>query len=167
MMKNTRINRFARLCSLAIALFCIGINASADDGVILTLKDGQELRFLFSKKPRISHGRELTIVASDTTSVSYDYSLVRSIRFDESATTAINDIKGEDNAVISFKVVDGTLYVYGLPVGESVSIYTVSGQRIAMKRQANSESVLSLPLTSQGVLVVSTSTGISYRVLNP
>ena len=167
MMKNTRINRFVRLYSLAIALFCIGINASADDGVILTLKDGQELRFLFSKKPRISHGRELTIVASDTTSVSYDYSLVRSIRFDESATTAINDINGEDNAVISFKVVDGTLYVYGLPVGESVSIYTVSGQRVGMRRQANAEPVLSLPLTSQGVLVVSTSTGISYRVFNP
>ena len=93
--------------------------------------------------------------------------MVRSIRFEESAATGINDIKGEDNSVISFKVVGGTLYVYGLPVGENVSVYTVSGQRIAMKRQANSESVLSLPLTSQGVLVVSTSTGISYRVLNP
>lgn len=167
MMKNTRINRFARLCSLAIALFCIGISASADNGVVLTLKDGQELRFLYAKKPRISHGRELSIVASDSTAISYDYSLVRSIRFEESAATGINDIKGEDNSVISFKVVGGTLYVYGLPVGENVSVYTVSGQRIAMKRQANSESVLSLPLTSQGVLVVSTSTGISYRVLNP
>ncbi len=166
-MKNTRINIIARICSLAVALLCSGVNALADEGVVLTLKDGQELRFMFSEKPTVIHGRELTIIASDATTVSYDYTQVRSLRFGEFVPTAIEEVEGDSAPVVSFKIVDGTLYVYGLPAGERVSVYTISGQRVGAKRQSDNGVVLSLPLTSRGVLIVTTSTGISYRVLNP
>ena len=166
-MKNTRINIFARLCVLAIALLYSGMHAIADEGVVLTLKDGQELRFMFSEKPTIVHGRELTIIASDATTVSYDYTQVRSLRFGEFVPTAIEEVEGDSASVVSFKIVDGTLYVYGLPAGEKVSVYTINGQRVGAKQQIDENTVLSLPLTSKGVLIVTTSTGISYRVLNP
>lgn len=166
-MKNTKKNIFARLCPLAIALFCSGVNAFADEGVVLTLKDGQELRFMFSEKPTVIHGRELAIIAPDATTVSYDYTQVRSLRFGEFVPTAIEEVEGDSASVVSFKIVDGTLYVYGLPAGEKVSVYTISGQRVGAKQQIDENTVLSLPLTSKGVLIVTTSTGISYRVLNP
>ena len=122
---------------------------------------------MFSEKPTVIHGRELTIIASDATTVSYDYTQVRSLRFGEFVSTGIEDVASDTESVISFKIVDSTLYVYGLPSGESLSVYTIGGQRVATKRQTNADTVLSIPLTSRGVLVVSTSTGVSYRVLNP
>ena len=164
---NTRINIIARVCYLVIAMLCSGVNAIADEGVVLTLKDGQELRFMFSEKPTVIHGSELTIVASDATTVSYDYTQVRSLRFGEFVPTAIEEVEGDSAPVVSFRIVDGTLYVYGLPIGEKVSVYTIGGQRVGSKHQSDSGVVLSLPLTSKGVLIVTTSTGISYRVLNP
>lgn len=166
-MKNIRINIFARLCVLTFALLCSGMHATAYEGVVLTLKDGQELRFMFSEKPTVIHGRELTIIAPDATTVSYDYTQVRSLRFGEFVPTAIEEVEGDSASVVSFKIVDGTLYVYGLPAGEKVSVYTISGQRVGAKQQIDENTVLSLPLTSKGVLIVTTSTGISYRVLNP
>ena len=59
------------------------------------------------------------------------------------------------------------LYVFGLPQGESVSVYDLAGRRVAMQKQATDGSTLSIPLNATGVLVVRTSTGISYRVSNP
>ena len=79
----------------------------------------------------------------------------------------IEEVEGDSAPVVSFKSVDGTLYVYGLPAGEKVSVYTISGQRVGSKQQIDENTVLSLPLASRGVLIVTTSTGISYRVLNP
>ena len=51
--------------------------------------------------------------------------------------------------------------------GEFIIIHDDDTGRVAMQKQTTDGSTLSVPLNATGVLVVRTSTGISYRVLNP
>lgn len=166
-MNKTILNNFTRFCIVALLLLCVGTHAMANDGVIITLKDGQELSFKFSSKPRIYFGSELTITAPDSTTVSYEYTEVRSVRYGTLTPTGIEDTPSDETSNISFKIVNGTLYVYGLPVNERVSIYNIAGQRIASQSQTNDGDVLTITLNSHGVVVVRTSTGISYKILVP
>lgn len=156
-----------RVCMALSLMLAFGLHAYADDGIVLTLKDGRELTFVFTEKPKIITGTELRITVADGTEVSYDYAMVQKIRFGETETTGIESASSEGEAGVCFRISGGTLYVTGLPVGENVGIYTVNGQQIARQKQYADGDVLSIPLSANGVLLVRTSNGISYKVLNP
>lgn len=152
-----------------VALLCMvsTIKASADEGVILTLKSGQEVGFVFSSKPCIATSdAELVIFTADGQKLSYDYADVCNISFRVAASTDIKETTKQQGAEVTFKVNAGMLSVYNLPVGESVSVYNLNGQRLAFESQTTDGATLSLTLKASGVLVVRTSTGISYRILN-
>lgn len=113
-------------------------------------------------------GGELTITVPDGTNVVYAYADVKNVRFGEFSTTGIDSAPGTENTPdVTFRISDGLLQVFGLPHGESVSVYDLGGRRVAMQKQATDGGTLSIPLNATGVLVVRTSTGISYRVSNP
>lgn len=166
-MKNTETNYFARLCCVGLLLLSGVVQAIADEGVIISLKNGQEYEFTFAEKPQIVFGKELTIMANAATALSHNYADVRSIRFSNGEDTGIDEVQqsGEETT-ISFKIAGNSLYVYGLPVGENVSIYSIGGQRVASQRQVSEGAVLAIPLTTRGVLLVHTSTGVSYKLLH-
>lgn len=152
---------------VVLLLACV-LGTMAEEGVILSLKDGTEVTFVFSSKPRLAMGEELTITAPDGTNVVYAYTDVRNVRFGEFSTTGIDSAPGTDNTPdVTFRISDGLLLVFALPHGESVSVYDLGGRRVAMQKQATDGGTLSIPLNATGVLVVRTSTGISYRVSNP
>ena len=113
-------------------------------------------------------GEELTITAPDGTNVVYAYADVRNVRFGEFAITGIDSAPGTENTPdITFRISGGQLHVFGLPQGESASVYDLAGRRVAMQKQTTDGSTLSIPLNATGVLVVRTTTGISYRVAIP
>ena len=66
-----------------------------------------------------------------------------------------------------FRFNDGQLQFFGLPAGESVSVYDLNGHHVAMQKQAEDDTVLCITLNSRGVLVIRTSNGISYKVSIP
>ena len=153
---------------MAVFLLSCVLGARAEEGVILSLKDGTEVAFAFSSKPRLAMGGELTITAPDGTNVVYAYADVRNVRFGEFSTTDIDSAPGTENTPdVTFHINGGQLHVFGLPQGESVSVYDLGGRRVAMQKQAGEGGTLSIPLPVSGVLVVRTTTGISYRMVNP
>ena len=152
---------------VVLLLACV-LGAMAEEGVILSLKDGTEVTFAFSSKPRLAMGEELTITAPDGTNVVYAYADVRNVRFGEFSGTGIDSAPGTENTPdVTFCISGGQLHVFGLPQGESVSVYDLAGRRVAMQRQNADGTPLCVPCLPRGVLAVRTSTGIAYRVLIP
>lgn len=153
---------------MAMLLFSCVLGARAEEGVILSLKNGTEVAFAFSSKPRLAMGEELTIIAPDGTNVVYAYADVKNVRFGEFSGTGIDSVPSTENTPdVTFRISGGQLHVFGLPKGESVSIYDLAGRRVAMQKQATDGSTLSIPLNATGVLVVRTTIGISYRMVTP
>lgn len=165
-MKNRYKHCIARLGLLFFVLIVVNIKMSgAEDGVILTLKFGEELGFVFSSKPTIMVKDELLITMADGTKISYAFDAVRNVRFGAIDPTGVEETPGSQDVVFRFS--GGVLSVYGLPVGESVVVYSVNGQRQVSRSQESEEEVLTIPLSAKGVLVVRTSTGVSYKIMNP
>lgn len=153
-------------CLLLAAAVLMSTVAMAEDGVIVKLKNGSEVGFVFTSKPKITPGAELSITTSDGASVSYDYAEVRSVRFGDVTSTGIDDVTSSPVCDVVFRLLDGKVVVEGLPAGESVSVYNVGGQLLASQKQTATGVSLTLPLEGSGVLIVRTSTGVSYKVIN-
>lgn len=153
-------------CLLLAAAVLMSTVAMAEDGVIVKLKNGSEVGFVFSSKPNVTPGAELSITTSDGASVSYDYAEVRSVRFGDVTSTGIDDVTSSPVCDVVFRLLDGKVVVEGLPAGESVSVYNASGQLLATEKQSADGTALSVPLDARGVLIVRTSTGVSYKVMN-
>lgn len=165
-MKNRYKHCIARLGLLFFVLIVVNIKMSgAEDGVILTLKSGEELGFVFSGKPTIMVKDELLITMADGTKISYAFDAVRNVHFGAIDPTGVEETSGSQDVVFRFS--GGVIRVYGLPVGESVAVYSVNGQRQVSRSQESEGEVLTIPLSAKGVLVVRTSTGVSYKIMNP
>lgn len=153
-----------RYSFLAVALM-LSVTVKAEEGVLLKLKSGAEVGFVFAAQPKIVTGAELVIKTADGTSVSYDYAEVGNISFCEVHLTDISDIKDKSSKVI-FRMLDGYLSVEGLKVNESVSVYDVSGKMLHQVKQSTTALPLQISLTEKGVLIIRTSTGVSYKLVN-
>jgi hypothetical protein len=149
-----------------VAVFAVSVGAMADDGVILKLKNGSEVGFVFTSKPKIKPGIELSITTAEGTSVSYDYAKVCSVTFGDVASTGIDDVTDSPACDVVFRLLDGKVVVEGLPAGESVSVYNVGGQLLVSKKQTIKGTSLTLALDANGVLIIRTSTGVNYKVMN-
>jgi hypothetical protein len=148
-----------------VAVFAVSVGAMADDGVILKLKNGSEVGFVFTSKPKIATGAELSITTADGTSVRYNYADVRSVTFGDVTSTGIDDVAASPACDVVFRLLDGKVMVDGLPAGESVSVYSVSGQLLTSQKQTANGASLTLPLEGNGVLIIRTTTGVSYKVM--
>ena len=165
-MKKLLFQSLARVFFLTVLLLSSALSARADEGVILSLKDGREVAFAFSAKPRLAFGEELKINAADGICVNYNYADVRNVRYGEIIETGIDEVEHSGITYdATFRISDGQLQVFGLPAGESVSVYDLNGHRVAMQKQVKDGTILSIILDSHGVFVIRTSNGISYKIL--
>lgn len=138
---------------MAVFLLSCVLGAGAEDGVVLSLKDGTEVAFAFSYKPRLAMGGELTITAPDGTDVVYAYADVKNVRFGEFSTTGMDSVPGTENTPdVTFRISGGLLQVFALPHGESVSVYDLGGRCVAMQKQTADGGTLSIPLPVSGSL---------------
>ena len=152
-------------CSLFACALMMSLFVKAEEGVLLKLKSGAEVGFVFASQPKIITGAELVIKTAAGVSVSYDYAEVSNISFGEINLTDISDVKDASSKVV-FRLLDGKLSVEGLKEGESVSVYNVSGKMLHQVKQSTNDLPLQLPLTETGVLIIRTSTGVSYKLVN-
>ncbi len=124
------------------------------------------MSFKFSSKPRIEMGSEMRIITVDGTYVSYDYADICNVTFENVSSTGIESTYNSHTCDVVFRLLDGILAIEGLNKGESVSLYNLSGHALATSTQTVNGATLTLPLTEHNILIVRTSTGISYKVFN-
>jgi hypothetical protein len=167
MMKDRLLCPVKRRFVALVAIFAISIVAKADDGVILKLKNGSEVGFVFTSKPKITPSAKLNIATVDGTSVSYDYADVRSVTFGDVTSTGIEDVAASAACDVVFRLFDGKVVVEGLPAGESVSVYDLNGQRVTTHEQGQDNTVISIFLNAHSVHIIRTSNGISCKVVTP
>ena len=155
--------RLKRSLFLFVAIV-MGVVVKAEEGVILKLKNGTEVGFVFALKPRIVTASELSIITTDGTSINYDYSQIRNVSFGDVNLTDINEISTCNK--VAFRLYNGQLNVEGLRIGESVTVYNIRGETIITVKQSVQGVALDVPLMEKGVLIVRTSSGISYKLMN-
>lgn len=154
-----------RLLLPALCFALGGVAVMAENGVVLKLKDGSSVGFAFSAQPKIVMGSELTITDAAGLSVSYDYAEVQNFAWGEVEVTGIDDARSANVCDVVFRHAAGIVTVSGLPAGALVSVHTLSGNIVSKKRSDGSD--LSVTLPGKGLYVVSTTTGASYKVMNP
>lgn len=158
-----------KVFSLLFALMVCGSAVWADtQGVKLVLKNGKTVEFCFSKHPVLAvSGNELTIsVASSTQQLSYAYSDIQQIKFIDGESTGIA-VANADCQSVNFTFSSGEISATGLAAGESVSVYTVDG-KTSLTAKAKDDGTLSISYSSlpQGVNIIQTQSGISYKFIN-
>ncbi len=164
-MNKLNLRFIVRRCFLLAVALLVSVSVKAEEGVLLKLKSGTEVGFVFASQPKIFTGTELVIKTADGTSVSYDYAEVGNISFCEVNLTDISDIKDKSSKVV-FRMLDGKLSVEGLKLNETVSVFDVSGKMLHQVKQSTTALPLQIPLTEKGVLIIRTSTGVSYKLIN-
>lgn len=164
-MNKLNLRFIVRRCFLLAVALLVSVSVKAEEGVLLKLKSGTEVGFVFASQPKIFTGAELVIKTADGTSVSYDYAEVSNISFGEVNLTDISDIKDKSSKVV-FRMLDGKLSVEGLNVNDCVTIYDVGGKTLHQIKQCTNALPLQIPLTEKGVLIIRTSTGVSYKLVN-
>lgn len=140
--------------------------ARAENGVVLQLKDGSSVGFAFKKRPVIIMGQELQMKTNDGNTIAYPYKEVKCFYWGDVTVTAIDTPKENERKALSFRTAANGITVLGLLKGQQAAIYDLKGQRLASAQAAydNEPVVLSCP-SSARVLIVRTSTGISYKIL--
>ena len=153
-------------CFLLLSAFVVSSSLFAEDGIILQLKSGKEVGFMFMSKPKVIPGEELVITADCGTSVVFNYDEISRILFGDVATTGIERMQSSSSCEVMLSLFDGKLSIERLAIGESVSIFNLSGQMIATAKQTTDGSPLLIPLSARGIFVVCISTGVSCKIIN-
>lgn len=150
---------------LLLIAVTVSVAVRAEEGVILHLKDGNEVSFVFSSRPKLMMGTELQISTIDGYQVSYDYLLVSRVSFGEATATGVEEVSTVKSKVV-FSLSEDKVLVEGLKVGESASVYNLAGQLLISVKQTLPSGPLTLPLTEKGVLIVRMSTGVNYKLMS-
>lgn len=148
--------------ALLLLAAMLPLTSMADNGVLLKLKNGTEAGFAFSEKPVIYTDSVLTM-RTTREEVVYDYADVQRISIGDVATD-IAGVKAGGKHGVNFKIAGHEIDVVGLGEGIQVSLYSADGKLIDKVVASGGTAVVRLP-ESDGVYIVSTSSGISYKVL--
>lgn len=155
---------FAMLC-LAFA-FCSSVFAGSP-GVTFLLRDGKRVSFAFAEKPVVALSEsDLAVRVGGVQRVSFAYADVQRVLIDDDVVSAVDDAVVEDKAQHAvFALSANTLSVSGLSSNERIAFYTSDG-KLVINEQANAEGKASITLSSlqQGIYVVRTQNGISYKL---
>ena len=159
---------FKRLAlSAVLALLSLGAFA-ATTGVTFLFSNGQKATFAFASKPEIvvtSDG--LTITSSTSSDVSYSFADVQKFYFGDEVTNDIQQVQGTTSAHRPvFNYVDGVVSVSGMASGERLDVVALSGSKInATKADSRGNASINLGNVPAGIYVVSTSSGVSFKLL--
>ena len=164
-MKTSPFKRLA--LPTVLALLSLG-SFAATPGVTFLFSNGQKATFAFASKPEIvvtSDG--LTITSSTSSDVSYSFADVQKFYFDDGVTNGIQQIEGTTSAHRPvFNYADGVVTISGMASGERLDVVALSGKKVsATKADARGNASIDLGSAAAGVYIVSTSNGISFKLL--
>lgn len=146
---------------LLMFLMLIATGIYAEDGVVLLLRNGNSVKFVFSEKPVMVTGSTLTMKTTSET-VDYNYTEIKRSYFGE-ITSSIDEVRGNSKSKSLFRMTPAGMEVTGLQQGEKVSVYTVSGKLIYSTKSTGSQLNINLPSDRQ-VYVVKTDNGVSFKI---
>ena len=152
---------------LPLVLTCLNVTAG-EPGITFLFTSGGKASFVFSSKPKIAVTSDgLTISSINDAGTSYTFEDVQRFYFDEDITTSIKAINSNQQECPAFSFIDGKLIVRNLNKSGRVTVYSVSG---TLKREAmvdnNGNAQISFNDIEEGVYVVSTSNGVSFKIIN-
>lgn len=159
---------FKRL-ALPIVMILMSLDSqAATPGVTFLLAGGQTVSFAFASKPQIVVTADgLTLSSSGTATVSYQFSDVEKFYFEDNVETGISQVEGKACARRPvFNYVGGVLTVSDMAAGERLAVVTLGGSLVKAAK-ANGDGLASIDLGSApaGVYVVSTGSGVSFKLL--
>lgn len=153
--------------SLLLALFAFSLSVFAGNpGVTFLLRSGQKVSFSFAEKPVVAlSDANLSVSVGGVERVSYAYADVQRVVVVDDVVSAIDNVVANDKSQhVVFSVSANALNVSGLAVGERFSLYAIDG-KLMLSEKANAEGKAAMNLSSlkQGIYVVRTQSGISYK----
>ena len=151
---------------LSLAFSCLSAMAG-EPGVTFLLTNGKA-SFTFASKPEIiivSGG--LIKVSSTTASVSYMLAQVLRFYFeDDVVDTGIQEVKAGSAPHPVFSCNNGVIAVSGLKAAEHISVFSIGGSMVGEAKADNAGCAsVDLSGTAKGVYVVSTGSGVSFKLL--
>lgn len=153
--------------SLLLALFAFSLSVFAGNpGVTFLLRSGQKVSFSFAEKPVVAlSDANLSVSVGGVERVSYAYAEVQRVVVVDDVVSAIDNVLANDKSQhIVFSVSANAFNVSGLAANESIALYATDG-KLMLSEKANTEGKAAISLSSlqQGIYVVRTQSGISYK----
>lgn len=157
-----------KIFTVLLAFFAFSLCVFASNpGVTFLLRSGQKVSFTFTEKPAVTFGEaNLSISVRGVERVSYAYADVARIVMEDDVVSAVNNaVVGDNNPHVAFNLSANILSVSGLPAGNQLSLYATDGKlMLSVKANAEGSAIVSLSALQQGVYVVRTQSGISYKL---
>ena len=155
------------IMSMALALGSLTAMA-ATPGVTFLFSNGTKASFAFANKPVIAVTTDgLTVSATGVSKVSYSFADVQKFYFEDDIVTAIGQVKNDVSAQRPvFAYVDGVVAVSGMTAGERLAVVTINGSQVSATKADNEGNArVDLASAPAGVYVVSTGSGVSFKLL--
>lgn len=153
--------------TMLLALFAFSLSVFAGNpGVTFLLRSGQKVSFSFAEKPVVAlSDANLSVIVGGVERVSYAYADVQRVVVVDDVVSAIDNVVANDKSQhIVFSFSANVLNVSGLAVGERFSLYAIDGKlMLSEKANADGKAAISLSSLQQGIYVVRTQSGISYK----
>lgn len=155
---------------ILFAMFFLSSMAWAGSpGVTFLLRSGQKVSFAFAQKPVISvSNADLSVSVSGVQRVSYAYADVQRIYLSDDVASGIAPVQSNSSQQsVTFSWQDGMLRASGLNPNEQVRVFGLDG-KLALSGRAQADGSVQLSFSSipQGVYVVCTQGGLSYKLFN-
>ncbi len=154
--------------TMLLALFAFSLSMFAGSpGVTFLLRSGQKVSFTFAEKPVIAlSDANLSVSVRGVERVSYAYADVQCVVVDDDVVSAVDNVVANDKSqhvVFSFSA--SALNVSGLAANESIALYSIDGKLMLRERaDADGKAAMNLSSLKQGIYVVHTLSGISYKL---
>ena len=158
--------------SLTVSLLTLlvsGMNAWAGEpGVKLLLRSGQQLSFSFKQKPVVkTTPQELTLSAEGKVWVSCPYADVLRMEMSDDVETGIAPAIDTKRASVLVNISTDAIVISGLSVGETVTVCTIDGMA-TVRTEADTDGMVSVSRSAlaHGIYIITTGSGISYKLYN-
>ena len=154
--------------TLLLALFAFSLSLFAGNpGVTFLLHNGKKVSFSFAEKPVIALSDDyLSVSVHGVERISYAYADVqRVVVVDDVVSTIDNVVANDKSQHVVFSFSANVLNVSGLAANESIALYATEG-KLMLREKANADGKVAMNLSSfqQGIYVVRTQSGISYKL---
>lgn len=151
---------------LSLAFLCMSAMAG-EPGVTFLFTNGQKASFTFASSPKIAVGSDgITLSSSTAPSVSHTFANVQRYYFEDNIETGVQSVSSEAMSNPVFSYCNGIIAVGGLKAADSVNVYSIGGSKVGeAKAEADGRASVDISGVANGVYVVGTSRGVSFKLL--
>lgn len=155
------------LLCLLFSGFSFGTVMAGEAGVTFLFRNGTRAVFTFDKKPCIAMTVDgVCVNAEGESQTQFLFSDIQRYYFDDDIETGVNALQTKSIACPLFRYVNGAVVVSGMNPGETLRALTSNGMQVSsVKADSDGNARLDLNSISRGILVITTPSGIGYKVV--